>query len=88
MIAKLDDADESMVTVELIFAEVNQDPVPIVEESEIMKFDSRVRTNYQMLINQRSVQFLLQFDEVEDFVLEIRNCFVESGRQNCDLLVQ
>ena len=55
MVAKLDDPDESMVTIELVLAEVNKDRIPIVGEDEIMPFDNRLRKNYQLLINERSV---------------------------------
>jgi len=44
---RLQEPDESMVTVLLIFAEVNYDHVPIVEEDRIMPFDYRPRNGYR-----------------------------------------
>ena len=57
------DPDDKMVTVLLIFAEVNHDLIPIVQNEVIMPFDARHRKGYRAYRQVIKVQFLLGFDE-------------------------
>ena len=76
-----------MVTVLCIFAEVNHDYVPIVLDDKIQPFDMRPRQGYKAYKAVTKVQFLVEFEEIEDFVAELKLQLTVNHVQSCDLYV-
>ena len=88
MLEELEDDDETLASVELVFAPLNFDYVEIVnEEGQILPFDNRPRYDYQSYQYVQSLHFMLQYEEVEDFIGEIKILKSEKTMQNVDLVL-
>ena len=79
--------DDNLVTVLCIFAEVNHDELPIVVDDRIQPFDMRPREGYKAYKAVIKVQFLLEIEEVEDFVTEVKLHLTAAHVTQCDLYV-
>ena len=87
LIETMPNRDESMVTVLCIFAEVNHDYVPIVVDDSIQPFDMRPRLGYKAYKLVTKVQFLVEFEEIEDFIAELKLQLTVAHVNSCDLYV-
>ena len=72
VIAEIEEPEETLVSVALMFADVNHDFVPITEHGQILTFDSAKRDGYNAYRQATSLCFMIEFDDVEDFINEIR----------------
>lgn len=88
LIASLDDPDENLVSILLVFAEINHDHVDIVRDEVIVPFDNRLREGYQAYLNPTQLSFLIEFEEVEDFIAELKTQFTINGCKDADLIVK
>ena len=83
----MEDTDESLVSCMLIFAEINYDHVEIVEGEKFCPLDTRPRPDYQPYLSPTNLSFLIEFDEVEDFLTELKTQFALNGCKDADLFV-
>ena len=70
---EMEDPDETLASVQLVFGAINYDYVDMVdEEGNILEFDSRPRYDYRTYQSVQGLNILLQYEEVEDFIGEIK----------------
>ena len=53
--------------------------VPIVANDIILPFDNRLRPDYQAFKETPSLEFLVEFDEIEDWVNEMKTQLGDIG---------
>ena len=87
VIAECDEPEETLVSVALMFAEVNHDYVAITEEGSIRPFDTERREGYQAYRKATSICFMIEFDDIEDFINEIRTQLNDNNCNTCNLII-
>ena len=73
LIESLEDPEESLVAVAMVFADMNIDRVPLVVDGVIQPFDARPRLGYQIYGPISKIEFYIEYDDVEDFIMEVRH---------------
>lgn len=62
--------------------------MPIVENDVMLEFDKKPRPDYKPYTNFSTMHFMLEFDEIEDFIIEIRERLHEAHIVDCAINVQ
>ena len=88
LIEGLAEPDEDLVTVSLLFAEVNHDIVPVTVNERIQPLDMAVRQNYNAYSEPFALTFLIEFAEIEEFLREIKTQLNNHHTPSCDLIIK
>ncbi len=50
----------------------------IVKDDVVQPFDDRPRPNYKAYCSYSLVEFMIEFEEIEDFIVEIRDRLIDA----------
>ena len=89
MVQGLEDADEYMVDVEFQFGEINHDYIPITnDEGMFLNYDRRPRDPDDFWLGGEAISFSLQYDEVEEFIEELKSQMEMLHYTGCKLIIR
>ena len=77
-----------MVAVTMVFADMNIDRVPLVVDGVIQPFDARPRLGYKIYGPISKIEFYIEYDDVEDFIMEVRHQLEINHCQGCNLVIR
>ena len=71
----------------MVYAQPLMDFVPVVIDGKVMQPDNEPKPNVPRYRAIESLSFMLEFDEVEDFIVEVREQLEAVHVTGCDLIV-